>query len=656
MKPKGFKGRYFSLAAILAVSTSVSLNAQSVAMNNYDVHTASDKEVQSEEEDSPLLETVSKESDSSGSLRLEPIAVSAAKTSQPISQITSNIHIITSDELQERHYTTLAQALASVTGINYTQNGGYGQVTSIYLRGFDSKRTLVLIDGIRANDVTGLSGAQFDQLMISDIERIEILKGAQSGIWGADASAGVINIITKKPEAGLHAGIKLETGSFHTHTVNPQLSYADNGLEVLVDYYKLTTDGFSAAEPKKGSADYGKRAEELNWENDFYQNETLTAKAAYRIDDNQKLSLSQKQVNTESQYDPGAGQDGTSSFGSPTYNNIMNRFSDLRYCFSMENIDVTAGYTQSDFERVQGGGEYTGNHKAYDLNAKVSYTDSDFFVLGGSSQQFAHEKSWGSDFDKTYKGNAVYISNTNILDNLVVTETLRNDDYDAFEDKVTGKLGLRYNLSQDAYLSANAASGYNVPTLYQLYDSWSGNDELKAEETRSYDITAAYSGLKLTYFYNTIENMIDYDYSAWKYVTVDGTSTIRGVEAEYTTEIRPLDLQAMISYTRLQTEDANGVELERRPDATVKFSLDWYPDDRLQIGLNGEHVGKRYDDKARTIEMKPYTVANAVANYRFDDQLKAYVKINNIADEYYQVVDGYATEARSYYVGMNASF
>ena len=134
---------------------------------------------------------------------LETITVtSATKSAQSIKDVTSNVEVITKEEIEERHFTSVPEALNSLSGINVISNGGLGTSASVKLRGFDTKRVLVLIDGIRVNDVTGTSGAPFEHLMINDIERIEVVKGAQSGIWGADASAGVINIITSSAKEG----------------------------------------------------------------------------------------------------------------------------------------------------------------------------------------------------------------------------------------------------------------------------------------------------------------------------------------------------------------------------------------------------------------------------------------------------------------------
>ena len=169
---------------------------------------------------------------------LEPITVtSATKSTQSIKDVTSNIEVITKEEIEEKHFTTVTQALNTLSGVSVVSNGGLGNLSSVFVRGMDSKRVLVLIDGIRYNDVTGTSGAPFEHLMIDDIEQIEVVKGAQSGIWGADASAGVINIITKNNEEGTHTSVNTEFGSFQTKKYG--MSVSNKTKNMIWDYQQI---------------------------------------------------------------------------------------------------------------------------------------------------------------------------------------------------------------------------------------------------------------------------------------------------------------------------------------------------------------------------------------------------------------------------------
>lgn len=213
---------------------------------------------------------------------LETITVtSATKTEQSIKDVTSNIDVITTEEIEEKHYTTVVDALNTIPGISFTSNGGIGQPTSVYLRGMDSNKTLVLIDGIRYNDPTGLSGANFAHLMITDIERIEVIKGAQSSIWGADASAGVINIITKKAKEGTFTNISTEYGSYNFKKVNAGVSHKNKKFDVKLNVLRVDTDGFTSISPKGSDID--------DFEDDEYKNTSIDLKAGYNFNENKGI-------------------------------------------------------------------------------------------------------------------------------------------------------------------------------------------------------------------------------------------------------------------------------------------------------------------------------------------------------------------------------
>ncbi len=165
--------------------------------------------------------------------KLEDILVtSATKTTQKLEDVTSTMNVITAQQIEERHYTTVTQALNSLAGISINSNGGLGTTSTVRLRGFDNNKVLVLIDGVRYNDISNSSGATFAHLMASDIERIEVLKGAQSGVWGADAAAGVISITTKGAKEGLNFHASQEFGSFNSTTSNVATSYKNDQFYV----------------------------------------------------------------------------------------------------------------------------------------------------------------------------------------------------------------------------------------------------------------------------------------------------------------------------------------------------------------------------------------------------------------------------------------
>jgi len=189
--------------------------------------------------------------------------------------VTDSVTVITKEEIEDSRVTTLNEALQQLANMSVTQNGGPGTSSSVFIRGMSSKRILVLIDGVRYNNPTAIgAAAEFSQIMLNDVEQIEIIKGAQSGVWGSDASGGVINIITSKAKKGLHASANVEYGAFDTLKTALSASYATKKYDILASGTYFDTDGFSAAEPTKAEATYGKRYDELGLEKDAYENKT----------------------------------------------------------------------------------------------------------------------------------------------------------------------------------------------------------------------------------------------------------------------------------------------------------------------------------------------------------------------------------------------
>ena len=251
-----------------------------------------------------LLVALLSQANASQNITLEPITVSSlTKGEESIHNLTANIEIISKEQLQEKRIATVAEALQTLPGVNITTSGGLGSVTSVMLRGMGNNRTLVLIDGIRFQDPSSTTGAIFSNLMVEDIERIEIIKGAQSGIWGADASAGVINIITKEAKKGLHADALLELGSFNSKKYGASLSHNNEDLELKLSVNRVTSDSFSVQAPKGDDLD--------QYEDDPYKNTTLGFKAVYKPTQDAKIKFNLTNIDSLKDYDSYANPNDT---------------------------------------------------------------------------------------------------------------------------------------------------------------------------------------------------------------------------------------------------------------------------------------------------------------------------------------------------------
>lgn len=621
---KGFKGRYFTLAAIAATVSAVHLHAQNAQ-----------------------------------AIQLHKIVVSAANTEQDEEDVTEDITVITAEEIQERGYTTLKDALASVPGISFTSNGGYGQPTSIYLRGLQSDHILVLVDGVRANDVTGLNGAQFEHFRLDNVERIEVVKGAQSGIWGADASAGVINIVTKAAAAkSLSYGFKM--GTYDSANFDLSLSDKVGAFDYSLMLSTFKTDGFSAAEPSHGSPLYGSRGDDLGYEEDPYTNRNYLLKLGYDITDRDRVEASVNAIDATIHYDSidfATGKTVDAPDGPFTLNKTRERFYRASYIRKEGANEARLFYNVSTFNRTQYGG-YSGHLKEVGATDRFDYTNSGFLQAGIGYQGFHQGLSAGSNLNRSYANRYLFATNRNAFfgGDTILSESVRYDNYTNFDNRLTYKAGIRQRIFDGLSLMANYSTGYNVPTLYRLYDSWVGNASLKPEKSAGFDVALKYDGFKILYFAQRVEDLIDYNYGTFKYYNVFGKSKFEGVEASYSGAL--FDSAAYdLGYTRLiKAKNASGADLPRRASNIFNYSVTWFPTQKHTVNLNGYYVGKRFDDAAKSIQTGKYNVTNISLRHNFAEGYTGEVEIRNLFDRYYQEVDGYATAGRSIFVGVSARY
>ncbi|MDQ7043734.1 MAG: TonB-dependent receptor [Sulfurimonas sp.] len=601
---------------------------------------------------------------------IETINVTASQgTTLNKKDVTDSVTVITKEELEESRVTTLNEALNKLGGISMTQNGGVGTSSSMFLRGMDSKRLLVLIDGVRYNNPTAIgAAAEFSQIMLSNVEQIEIIKGAQSGIWGSDASGGVINIITSKVKTGLHAVANVEYGSFDTKKTSLQTSYATEKYDISLGGFYLNTDGFSAAEATKSQASYGSRYDVLGLEKDRYINQSLNAKLGYNFTKIDRVEANIQSIDSSVDYDSGAGTANDSTIPNTL---LQNRFYSLIYTQKGATHEVLAIYSLSTFDRDvtyvdfftgnPASSTYKGSVNEAKVDDKISYAKDSFLRVGVSYQQFAQEEITPNT-DKDFTAISVFATNYNKLEllesrNTILTESIRYDSYDNFDDALTGKLGVKQFFTKELYLSANVGTGYNAPTLGQLYGAFGANPNLKPETSLTSDITIGTDTIWVTGFYNEITDLIEYTTA---YVQVSGTSKFKGIELGYEDYFfDSLGINAM--YTYLETEDADGKELARRPKDQVDVKATYYVDENFDISLNAQYIGERYngpewgatDDGAQTGK---YTIVGLVSNVKVNKTVTVYGKIDNLTDKYYQTVDGYATAGRSLYLGLIANY
>lgn len=594
---------------------------------------------------------------------LEPITiVTANKTTQSIQDTTSNVTVITAEDIKENGYQTLTQAINTVAGISVTNSGGLGQQTSFFVRGADSGKVLVLLDGMRLNDPSTTNGtALLDSLTTDTIEQIEIIKGGASSIWGSNASAGVINIITKEANEGVHGTLGLSYGSYSTKGAEAQLSYKDKKLtaQVLASY--LDTDGFSALAPRDA-------------EEDGYTNKNYNIKLGYAFNENNTLNLSYNRIKTDTEYDDDWSLDLANDDYSHSTSDQTNVALDYRFRHGNYSAEFYAskGEYNRDYYTI---GAHNVNEatlkeyaliNAYDYSSGKAVLGLEYKDIEGLNHYISAWPSLPSESDYTNK--AVYISNLyDITDHTLLETNLRYDNYDAFEDKTTYKIGLKhhYGFLEGLKSSVNYYTSYDAPSAYQLANQLPTVDLIKPIYTKGYDISAGYKELfTITYFDTKVEDGIDY-VGVWPdagYANIEGEQKFSGVEIEGSYALPSFNVNLSANYTHLfKYEKEDGSDLIRRAKDTFNGFIDYYTDANTHFGINAHYVGDRIDTDggwpaSSNVPTGNYTLWNLNFGTKIMDDIDLTLNARNIFDKEYQSVYGYATEGRSLYAKIKYSF
>lgn len=596
---------------------------------------------------------------------LEDITVTTTnKLPTSIKETSSNVSVITEGEIKEKGYQTVAQAISGVSGITVSHSGGLGQSTSFFMRGSDAGKVLVLLDGMRLNDPSSTDGRAFlDSLTTSNIQQIEIVKGGSSSIWGSNASAGVINIITKEAKDGVHGSLGLSYGSYNTKGADAALSYKDEKLtaQVLASY--LDTDSFSALVPRDA-------------EKDGYTNKNLNLKLGYIFDDYNTLNLSYNIIKTETEFDDTfsmAQADDDYSHGTSDQSNIA-----LDYLFSLGNYSAIFHASKGEYDRDyyttgffgDGHNVYKATLKEYALINGYNYTNGKA-VLGLEYKDIDGFNQYNNfpESQSDYNNKAVYLSNVyDINENTLIETNLRYDDYSEFDNKTTYKIGVKHlhHFLQGLTSSANYYTSYDAPSSYQLANTAFGS-LLKPSYTKGFDITVGYKKLlQISYFNNKVKDSIDYISDPVTfiggYTNIDGTSKFSGIEIESEYVFTSYNIILSANYTHLfDFEKEDGSDLPRRAKDTLNASVSYYTQSDMHFGLDAQYIGDRLDTDggfpiASDVPTGNYTVWNLNFSTKLLHDIDLSIHAKNIFDKEYQSVYNYAAAGRSAYAKLTYSF
>jgi vitamin B12 transporter len=611
--------------------------------------------------------------------KLGEVVVTASRVETPAREVASSITVISAQEIREKQKTDVLEVLRSVPGLDVVRTGGPGKETAVFLRGAKSEQTLVLIDGVEMNDPTSPGRAyDFANLTTDNIERIEILRGPQSTLYGSDAMGGVINIITKKGKEKMAAFASGEYGSFKTFIGKAGVSGGNRWVNYSLGLSYSDTEGISAANEKDG-----------NTEKDGYQNKSVSARVGFTPTESFDLDFIFRYTDAKADIDNFGGTGGDDPNNTTTTKqlffrtqaglSLFNDFWQQKLGFSLSNHkrrgnnDPDPAHT-GELSRDS----YDGRLLKLDWQHDLHLHKTNTLTLGVETEEERAESSYYSESffgpftstfeEKTARTTGYYLQDQiKLWDSWFTTLGLRLDDHSKFGNETTYRITSAYLIRQTGTkIKGTYGTGFKAPSLYQLYAPTYGDENLKPEKSAGWDagLEQTLWGERLvlgaTYFSNRFKDLIDFDSGTSKYINI-GEAETKGVELF--ASVQPADdLTLRASYTYTDTEDkSTGKPLLRRPKNKAGVDVGYRFLKRGNINLGLVYVGERDDldfstFPATRVELGDYLLVNLAASFDITKNFQVYGRIENLLDENYEEVKGYGTPGVSVFGGLKLSF
>jgi len=614
---------------------------------------------------------------------LPETVVSASREPLPGARVGSAVSVVTQTDLETRQTPTAVDALREVPGVAVSRSGSFGGQVDVRIRGAESNHTLVLIDGIKVNDPSLGQIFDFSQLLASDIERIEVLRGPQSSLYGSEAIGGVINIITKRGRRGLEASSFAESGSFRTLAGGAGARFGNEMLKAAFNWSHLQTAGISSADRRNGNA-----------ESDPFRINVFSGTATFTPSEYFEVSFAGRSSKSLGHLD--AFQDG---FTLPCLANGVCTAVDDRSFYKFEQLfgradatiklfdgrltnrtGINYGWTQNDSVSDTFGGLFTNKSRRRKIDnqttlrlatPEIASAEHRFTFLYENERQSVLSASSFGFFEQAIESNS-YVGEYALAlwDRLFITGSVRFDDNDFFQDTTTFRTTGAYLLREwNVRVHGSAGTGVRNPDLFQLFGRFPGftpNPNVKPEQSFGWDVGVEKTfwgravTVDVTYFNNRITDRI---VATQQTVRNDiGVTQIQGVEIA--AKVRPLTgLEMGGSYTYTDAEDPQGNQPVRRAKHIGSvFATYTFLEDRARIHVNARFNGPQRDTvflsdfTTRTVNLSGFVLLNITASYKVVEGVEIYGRLENVLNQKYQEVFSFGTPGIGAFGGVRVRF
>jgi vitamin B12 transporter len=629
------------------------------------------------------IATSEAQADSVAITRVDPVVITASREPVAADQTGSAVSVITSQELEQRQITQVFDVLREVPGVEVSRTGTVGSLSQVRIRGAEAGHTLVLIDGVRVNDPAQSSEEfNFAHLMAGGIERIEVLRGPQSALWGADALAGVVNVITLSPPHGFQAVASAEYGSFDSKNAYARIGAGTLSYGALVQAGWMDTSGINIA--RNGNEDDG------------YRNVTLGAHAFADLIPNLRLSATLHYIDARSD------SEATDFFGTFSVPLDAGDYNDFEAVYGRAQAEWTAA---SEIRVVAGatlvrtvGENFTSAFGApFDVafNDRLKGGDTGFDVAvhvpwaGWGAQQRVsvvaetHRETFemrrldlpSANQDQDETRSAIAAEYWVGWQDVAVSLGARHDWNERFDDSTTWRATVSWRAAEQVRLHASAGTGVKNPDFFELFGffpapAFEGNPNLKPETSFGYDAGIEWRPNRwllfdVTYFHADLEDEIFTDFSVFPNTArnASGESRRHGVEVSAHAEI-DYGITLDAAYTYLDANEGEEAAEIRRPHHIASASINWRSaDGRANLNLGIDYHGKQRDTAflnappfSMPVTLDAYSLVRVAGSYDLTASVALFARVENAFDENYEEVFGYRTRGFAVFAGVRARF
>jgi len=559
-----------------------------------------------------------------------PIIVTATRTAQTVDDSLASVTVITAEQIAQKQVNDLRELLTSISGIDMTNSGGMGKATSMFMRGTSSSHVLVMIDGIKIGSATN-GNIAFQHIPVNQIERIEIVRGPRSSLYGSEAVGGVIQIFTKKGNSQEQANLEIGYGSFSTNKISAGVSGKGGKTTYSLNASHLKTNGFNAKD-------------DTETDNDGYDNNSVTFNVSHEISNTSSLQLNTMRASGHNEYD------GT------YYNNndYVQQTTGLQYTLApltnwnmkfnvSESRDENDNFLDSTFKT-----RYNTTRTNYSWQNDFNIGTSQILTVGADYQNDKVEST--TTYNETSRNNtAAFIQHQWNGDNNDLQLALRNDDNEAFGTHTTGNIAWGHDFSKKTRLIASYGTAFKAPTFNDLYWPGAGNLDLKPEESETIEIEVrkehSWGNASVSVYNTKINNLI----SGWPPTNVN-KAEINGLEIRLDTKIAGWEIQAEVSLLDPQDKDTGKI-LQRRSQQSLRIDMD-KTSGKWSTGISLIGQGHRFDDTDNTDRINGYGIVNLRASYAVSKKMSIKWKIENLFDKKYETALDYNNAGISGFISV----